>query len=370
MSKSAAVVIFALCLAQSVSAQQITNQSVSTSGNTVTLNLTFDAGWSGTWDTNCPYYGQTYPFWLSGIQYQVDGGPVNDAPNPSIQAQSSATECSDYNWPDNVYSIQFSYTDDEPGNHNVQVTLDYLDDGNDSGDVQTQFGYSISGGILIDGGNLQNSTNWNYCITSSCSPVAPPYGDFLWPFGQHISSPSTTGSSLESYQYGPPYWGILYYYAHYLNSQEVNTTNYQVQWQYYVDSSTYVQALEFDFPVIWNNQAFYFGSQCVQGANWQYWNINNGTWNDFSPEVPCTQTTAGTWHTLVWYGTRTSSQYTYQTLEIDGVQYTVSTTLNAPSNGTGIANDTITIQFQPDGNGLNPNYGYHEYIDNLQAWVW
>ncbi|HKR31397.1 MAG TPA: hypothetical protein VJT08_13020, partial [Terriglobales bacterium] len=171
-------------------------------------------------------------------------------------------------------------------------------------------------------------------------------------------------------------WGILYYYTHYFNSQELNSTNFKVQWQYNVDSSNYIQALEFDFPVIYNNLAFYFGTQCVQGANCQYWNPNgtsgDGThgWHDFSPTIPCTQTAANTWHTLVWSGTRTAAQFTYATLQIDGQQFSINQTLNAPTNTTGIANNTITIQFQPDGNYVNPNPGYHEYVDSIQAWVW
>ena len=360
-----------LCMAAlPVSSQTIYSPSVSVSGTTVTVSMFFDAGFSiKDYDQGCPPGANGYPFVLYDVSYQVDGGSSVDVPYNSGWQTEWQSGCT-YSNQSNGYTISFSYTGNA-GNHNVQVTLAYTDNNNDGGFISTdQLSYSVGGGpILIDGGNLQNSNSWNYCISASCSPVPPCQGCFLWPLS-HVSSPSTTGSSLETYQYGPAYWGILYYYPHNFTSQEVNATNFQVQWQYYVDSSSYIQALEFDFPVIYNNLAFYFGSQCVQGANWQYWNPNNSTWNDFSPEVPCTETGANTWHTLVWNGTRTSSQFTYQTLQIDGQQYTVNTTLTAPTNTTGIANNSITIQFQPDGNYVNPNPGYHEWIDNVQASVW
>ena len=225
---------------------------------------------------------------------------------------------------------------------------------------------SITGSVTnIAGGNLDDLSGWQSCAEASCNPVAPSYHEF----NQQSSSPSIDGSAIETYQYGPPNWGILYYYTHFLTPQEAASVNFKVQWQFYVDSDTYVQALEFDFPVIYNNLAFYFGTQCVKGGFWQYWDPNVHQWNDIT-SAPCYATGPGTWHKLSWYGTRSGSQFTYQCLQIDGQQYPVGITLNAPSNSTGIANNTITIQFQPDGNGANPNPGYHEYIDDVQAWVW
>jgi hypothetical protein len=77
-------------------------------------------------------------------------------------------------------------------------------------------------------------------------------------------------------------------------------------------------------PASINHLWYYFGSQCNRiDGKWDYWNPNSGTgthgWHASS--VPCGEFSANTWHTVIWYGTRTSSQVTYSAIQIDGTQY-------------------------------------------------
>ena len=121
-------------------------------------------------------------------------------------------------------------------------------------------------------------------------------------------------------------------------------------------------------PASINHLWYYFGSQCNRiDGKWDYRNPNSGTgthgWHASS--VPCSGFAANTWHTVIWYGTRTSSQFTYNAIQIDGTQYAVNITLPAPSTTWG---DDFIVQFQPDGDSAGT--GYSMFVDEINAWVW
>lgn len=226
---------------------------------------------------------------------------------------------------------------------------------------------TISGTQLLAGGYLdQQVGNWKYCVSQACAPHQP----LVHKFTQNTNTVSLDGAAIDSYQAGGSnYWGILYYLSKPVPS---GSTTYSAEWSYQVDNSTGIQALEFDFPVVINNQKYYFGTQCVKNSYWEYWIPNpnppgGGSWHHTT--VPCTQTTAGVWHKVRWIGSRTGSQFTYSKLETDGQLYDLSITVSAhPRGNSDPANGTITIQFQPDGRPNTP--GFHEYIDSVNAWLW
>jgi hypothetical protein len=222
--------------------------------------------------------------------------------------------------------------------------------------------------ILIDNGNLDDLTPWGSCDSTNCNPTPPT----TFEFNQNSPSPSLDGGSIETFETGPAFWGILYFYHHTLSTTEQAKTNYRVEWNFNVENTSF-QGLEFDAPVALNNLIYYFGTQCAvpqgggSGKVFQYWNPNNRMWNNTT--FACDQIiTANAWHTLVLYGTRTSSQFTYVTLSIDGQQFSLNKTLTAPANTTGIANNTMTVQFQKDGNSSGTSY--HMYVDEVNAWIW
>ncbi|PWU02543.1 MAG: hypothetical protein C5B51_20600 [Terriglobia bacterium] len=196
---------------------------------------------------------------------------------------------------------------------------------------------------------------WGQCVTGCGNP----------PLTKSITHTgvSEDSNALDSYNSGNPYWGVLIYHK---NGAWNYATNYLVQWHFMLDTNaSNVQAVEFDFPVSIGGVWFYFGSQCdVQGSHtWDYWNQAQQAW--VHTAIPCNGFSANTWHTIRWYGTRTSTQLHYMALEVDGVQYNIDVVLNAPPTSW---TDDFIVQFQSDGNFAGT--GYNMYADNLQAWIW
>lgn len=200
---------------------------------------------------------------------------------------------------------------------------------------------------------------WGQCTTSDCGKPAN-QTSFT-----HTGT-SLDGDALDAFNSGGAYWGVLYYHK---NGQQDFATNYEVQWKFMTDTAwTNVQALEFDFPVSVGGLWFYFGTQCDRiSGQWQYWNPNSGTgihgWHNTG--VACNGFAPNQWHTLTWYGTRTSSSFTYKALEIDGQQSAVNITLSSPTTTWG---DEFIVQFQPDGDSAGT--GYNLYVDGVDAWIW
>jgi hypothetical protein len=202
---------------------------------------------------------------------------------------------------------------------------------------------------------------WGYCFASDCG--APPQQLSF----THTSNPSVDGNGLDAFDSGNAYWGVLYNHK---NGQQNFATHYEVEWQFQLDVPfTSTQAVEFDFPVSIGQQFFYFGSECDNGGNWRIWNPNPGSgvhgWHATS--VACPNFAANQWHTIRWYGTRTSTDFTYVALEVDGQQFSINTTISASPCCNGWA-DEFFVQFQPDGNAAGT--GYNMYVDTVNAWIW
>ena len=198
---------------------------------------------------------------------------------------------------------------------------------------------------------------WGYCFASDCG--APPQQLSF----THTSNPSVDGNGLDAFDSGNAYWGVLYNHK---NGQQNFATHYEVEWQFQLDVPfTSTQAVEFDFPVSIGQQFFYFGSECDNGGNWRIWNPNPGSgvhgWHATS--VACPNFAANQWHTIRWYGTRTSTDFTYVALEVDGQQFSINTTISASPCCNGWA-DEFFVQFQPDGNAAGTGY-----VDAVNAWA-
>ena len=200
--------------------------------------------------------------------------------------------------------------------------------------------------------------NWGWCTTSDCSPTPPAQ------FSLTHTSTSQDGNALDAYDSGNAYWGALYYHK---NGAQDSATHYEVQWTFMLNTSwSNVQATEFDFPASIAGLWFYFGSQCNStDGKWDYWDPNSATHGWHATNVACPGFSANAWHTITWYGTRTNNAFTYSAIAIDGQQYAVNITLNAPSTTWG---DDFIVQFQPDGRSSGA--GYSMYVDEVNAWVW
>ena len=202
---------------------------------------------------------------------------------------------------------------------------------------------------------------WGQCTNSSCSKTIAAQMSLT-----HNNNVSLDGTSIDSFNTGNAYWGVLNFIK---QGPQDSAMNYEIQWSFMIDTDwTNVQALEFDFPAsitisgqpLW----FYFGTQCDRiSGQWQYWNPNDSNWHNSG--VACNGFTPNQWHTLRWYGNRTNTTYTYVALEIDGQQSAVNITVNAPHSPWG---DDFIVQFQPDG--VAAGTGYNMFVDKIDAWVW
>jgi hypothetical protein len=204
---------------------------------------------------------------------------------------------------------------------------------------------------------------WGQCTTSDCgNPAAQRslfYNTNTWLDG---------GRSLDSFNAGNPYWGVLTFTK---NGPQNFATNYEVEWSFQTDTDwSNIQALEFDFPTsvtvsgtpLW----FYFGTQCARfPGQWQYWNPNPNVAGWYNTGVPCNGFAPNQWHKLRWYGNRTATNYTYVALEIDGQQLPVNITVDAPRSPWA---DDFLVQFQPDGDFAGT--GYNLILDKINAWLW
>ena len=200
---------------------------------------------------------------------------------------------------------------------------------------------------------------WGQCTNTSCGKPATQMSL------THNPNVSIDGQSIDSFNSGTPFWGVLTFFK---NGQQDTATNYEVEWSFMTDTAwSNVQALEFDFPAsitisgqpLW----FYFGTQCDRiSGQWQYWNPAT-KWNNTG--LTCNGFAPGQWHTLRWYGTRTNTSYTYVALEIDGQQAKVNITVPAPKSPWG---DDFLVQFQADGDSAGT--GYNFFLDKINAWVW
>lgn len=200
---------------------------------------------------------------------------------------------------------------------------------------------------------------WGYCITNCGN--APANHSLT-----HVSSPSVDGQALDADDSGNAFWGILFFDR---TGAQNFATHYEVEWEFRLNVPfTSAQAVEFDFPVSIGQQFFYFGSECDNGGFWRIWNPNSGSVHGWhATSIACPNYAANQFHTVKWYGTRTSTSFTYVAVEVDGVQHAVNTTITATPCCNGWSDEFI-VQFQPDGNSAGT--GYSMFVDSVNAWLW
>jgi len=137
--------LFVLFLVQlTASAQSISNASVSTDYNRVTVTEYASAGWSGdACDSENPLYA--YSNYLSDFWWQVVGSPVNFSYN--VTQTRFAPNCA-HPQPDNEYTVQFSFADTSPGTRTLDMTAVFADDGSASEpQAADQVTYTVPGAV-------------------------------------------------------------------------------------------------------------------------------------------------------------------------------------------------------------------------------
>jgi hypothetical protein len=207
----------------------------------------------------------------------------------------------------------------------------------------------------------QTTSGWASCDSAACAGGSGS-GAYWQAFNQ--GSPSMDGRSMEIYHDGK--WSNALWY-HKVGADD-SATNFL--WDFYVqlDSASVnaAQALEYDAFQFVGGYNYMIGTECNYGAGvWDTWNEASGHW--LHTTLPCKKFSAGTWHHIQWYMTTNHSNhtYTYKTLVVDGVSYTLNQTQPARYLGWG---DNMGVQWQLDVNASGT--GYHEWVDKATLSVW
>jgi hypothetical protein len=205
------------------------------------------------------------------------------------------------------------------------------------------------------------TSGWSSCDTAACAGGAG--GGAMWQaFNQ--TTPSLDGRSMEIYHDGK--WSDALWYR----KMGANDAVTNFLWDFYVqlDSASInnAQALEYDAFQFVGGYNYMIGTECNYAAGvWDTWNEVTQKW--LHTTVPCKKFAPGTWHHIQWYMTtnHTSHTYTYKTLVVDGVAYTLNQT--QPAKNLGWA-DNLGAQWQLDVNATGG--GYHEWVDKATLSVW
>lgn len=205
------------------------------------------------------------------------------------------------------------------------------------------------------------TSGWSACDTAACAGGAG--GGAYWQaFNQ--GSPSLDGRSMEIYHDGK--WSNALWYR----KMGANNAATNFLWDFYVQldsaSVSSAQALEYDAFQFVGGYNYMIGTECNYGAGvWDTWNEVTQKW--LHTTIPCKKFAPGTWHHIQWYMTTNHSThtYTYKTLVVDGVVYTLNQTQPAKYLGWG---DNLGAQWQLDVNATGG--GYHEWVDKATLTVW
>jgi hypothetical protein len=220
---------------------------------------------------------------------------------------------------------------------------------------------TVPSSAKVFGAIEQMTSGWASCDTAACAGGSGG-GAFWQAFNQ--GSPSLDGSSMEIYHDGK--WSNALWYR----KVGANNAATNFLWDFYVQldnaSLTAGQALEYDAFQFVGGYNYMIGTECNYGAGvWDTWNEVTQKW--LHTTVPCKKFTPGTWHHIQWYMTTNHSNhtYTYKTLVVDGVAYTLNQTQPAKYLGWG---DNLGAQWQLDVNATGG--GYHEWVDKAVLSVW
>ena len=209
--------------------------------------------------------------------------------------------------------------------------------------------------------NIDQMSGWISCHDPGCAGGS---GKGTYWMAQNQSSPSMDGSAGEFFNSGV--WANALWWKK-VGAQN-GITNLLWDFYVYLDSNAAgaAQTLEYDSFQFVSGYNYMIGSQCNYAAGlWDLWDEKGGHW--YHSSVPCHKFTSGKWHHIQWYVTTNHSNhtYTYRTLVVDGVAYTINKTNSAKYLAWG---DNLGVQYQLDVNASGT--GYHEWLDQSKLTVW
>jgi hypothetical protein len=207
--------------------------------------------------------------------------------------------------------------------------------------------------------HIERMAGWANCDAcagkNGTGPAAP------HAMAQGISSPSTTGSSVQFWLGGAvPYSAALWWKQ--LGARP-DTSHFVYDLWFYLKNPGASQALEFDTNQTINGRQFVFGTECNYKGN-HTWDVWDETTHWVSTGIACNVPTAYTWHHLTWEFERAGSQTHFIALTLDGAKHYV----NQYHTPRIKSNAELNVAFQMDGDYRMTNYDV--WLDNISLTAW
>jgi hypothetical protein len=201
---------------------------------------------------------------------------------------------------------------------------------------------------------IQTQPGWDDCdICAGAAGNGPgtPHG-----MQEGVSSPSLSGSAAR-FDLGGTAWGAALWWRELGGHDDAQNLRYDLD--FYVDSVSNGQALEFDVNQTAGGNRYIFGTECdFRGSgNWRVWNAPNATWA--STGVPCPVPATNTWHHLTWEFQRSGGQTHFIAVTLDGNRHDVGMSFGSK----GEAGSGLDVAFQADLTGSGGSESI--WLDNV-----
>jgi hypothetical protein len=171
-----------------------------------------------------------------------------------------------------------------------------------------------------------------------------------------VSSPSLSGSAAR-FDLGGTAWGAALWWRELGGHDDAQNLRYDLD--FYIDSVSNGQALEFDVNQTAGGSRYIFGTECdFRGSGtWRVWNGPAATWA--STGVPCPIPDTNIWHHLTWEFQRSGGQTHFIAVTLDGNRHDVGMSFGAK----GEAGSGLDVAFQADLTGTGGSESI--WLDNV-----
>jgi hypothetical protein len=208
--------------------------------------------------------------------------------------------------------------------------------------------------------NLESTTGWKSC--SECAGAGGT-GTFAthW-YKQGITSPALEGASMQFFLGGTDDYSNAYWWKSIAYGSTASNWVYDLY--YYIKDPSAPQALEFEVNQALNGKKYIFGTQCGFSSKvWRVYDAYNHRW--VTTTIPCSSTSAYTWHHIVLEFHRTSTgQSEFLTITINGQKFYLNRSYGPKTSSYTSTN----VAFQMDGNKYQTNYSVWLDKVNLKYW--
>ena len=203
-------------------------------------------------------------------------------------------------------------------------------------------------------GQIQTQGGWDDCDVCAGDAGNGPHTAHGMQRG--ISSPSLSGASTR-FDIGGTAWGAALFWLELGSHDDAQNLRYDLD--FYIDSTSSAQALEFDVNQTANGNKYIFGTECDfrNTGTWRVWNGPAHTWA--STGVGCPMPDAGTWHHLTWEFQRSGGQAHFVAVTLDGNRHDVGMAFD----GLGQSGSGLDVAFQADLNAAGGNVSV--WLDNV-----